>query len=228
MLYWNVGGMEPQTITKEVGRLVDAEDIDVACLHEVPYPERQSHAWAMAHTLDMDVLAAQTRILASFTRDYRSYGTAILVKSDMVDGMIEPLRPRGFRSRGGNRASLVWVQTQLRPSLIIAAAQLTVPRPLGLNQRSRDWERRSVQRVLGGLDTRTDVLFGGDVHAAPGSRLEKTLGELGLRALPDVASPPARQHASPTRVFASGNLAAEAATCEPRVLGRTPLVVTVE
>jgi hypothetical protein len=236
VLYWDVGHMGPQTITKEVSRLVEADDIDVACLHKLPFEDNHSITKIVAAGLNMHYFGVTARVLSHTNKNgLKAYSTAIFSKRSIIDGAVQDLRTETLTG-WNHRSVLLWARTKEDPDLTIAAAQLSQPRPLGLDYGGVFWERVALQETLEGCLEQSNVLFGSSMNTPPGGRLDTRLGSIGLRHVVAEGSDPTprrlpwrilHRHTSPNRVFASKGLDAAARLGERQPSPRNdPLIVT--
>ncbi|HMS23788.1 MAG TPA: hypothetical protein PKB09_03190 [Candidatus Saccharibacteria bacterium] len=195
ILYWNVcSAAKPELIEKNVGKLVEQEDIDVACLQEVPYINLDKFLGdipvsdLISQEMNMDSVFVPTRSLFRGRKKYGSYGTAVLSRSGFIgEPDVTTLRTDKLAyttPHPDNKRALITARTPIRPDLLVGVAHLSFGWPLDLSRNGIIEERSRLMHELRVRQKESKLIVGGDVNVGP-DEINPFMSRLGLTALVD-------------------------------------------
>lgn len=244
ILYWNVcSAAKPDRIIEEAADLITTEQIDVACLQEVPYRDDLPISAAIAKEVGMGGTFEHTRTLAEDVKTgyVKGYGTTVLTSLGIKHMDATWLREDkwSYMTKGrDNKRVLVTLQTEEEPDIMINVAHLSYTLPLWLGRSGLVKERNDLTRKLQEQVHDYGVVFGGDINAPPGSEIDRRIVDLppkGFQNIVNVEQPTFRSrhlftlHAKRNldRVFVSRDLSAQARIGERRQSDHHPIIVEV-
>ncbi len=201
VLYWNLcSEVDPNTSLHDTQELIDSEQIDIACLQEVPYvtqatEDRTTHiplSQLLADDLGMDQMFTHTRTICRTDEKIRGYGTAILSRTPFIEKRTAVIRDDRFAymtASPENRRVMLSVRVEGNPDTMVSTAHLSYALPLGLGRNGQEHEQQSVASILKDQMKYFEVAFGGDINAAPEKTMDALLEELGLNSVLDNSMP---------------------------------------